>query len=93
MIRGAASATIDGVANSSDWGEWQYLLDSHNYNTYAPKLDGTGATGTWGINISGNATTATTATTATKLSTSAGSWGTPVYFNNGVPEKTTYLSL
>ena len=30
-------------------------LTSSNYNSYAPKLDGTGATGTWGINISGNA--------------------------------------
>ena len=31
------------------------VLDAGNYNSYAPKLDGTGATGTWGINISGNA--------------------------------------
>ena len=37
------------------------LLDSGNYNSYTPKLDGTGATGTWGINITGNANTATTA--------------------------------
>lgn len=28
-------------------------LDLGNYNTYIPKLDGTGATGTWGINITG----------------------------------------
>lgn len=34
-----------------------------SYNTIgAPKADGTGASGTWGINISGNAATATTAT-------------------------------
>lgn len=31
------------------------VLDEDNYNKYAPKLDGTGATGTWPINISGNA--------------------------------------
>ena len=31
------------------------VLHSGNYNSYAPKLDGTGASGTWGINISGNA--------------------------------------
>jgi hypothetical protein len=37
-------------------------LHSGNYNTYAPTLTGVGASGTWGINISGNATTATTAT-------------------------------
>lgn len=37
-----------------------------SYNTLgAPKADGTGASGTWGISISGNAATATTATTAT----------------------------
>lgn len=31
------------------------VLDSKNYTTYTPKLDGTGATGTWPINITGNA--------------------------------------
>jgi hypothetical protein len=36
-----------------------------DYSTVgAPKADGTGASGTWGINISGNAATATSATTA-----------------------------
>lgn len=40
---------------------WYKILDSGNYNSYAPKLDGTGANGTWGINISGNAATATNA--------------------------------
>lgn len=36
---------------------WYKILDSGNFNSYAPKLDGTGASGTWGINISGNAAT------------------------------------
>lgn len=31
------------------------FLDEKNYTEYVPKLDGTGATGTWAINISGNA--------------------------------------
>lgn len=44
---------------------WKTMLDSSNYNTYSPKLDGTGATGTWGISITGNAATATSATSAT----------------------------
>lgn len=44
-------------------GAFNTLLHSGNYNSYAPKLDGTGATGTWGINISGNAATATDADT------------------------------
>ena len=29
------------------------LIHSGNYNSYSPKLDGTGATGNWGINITG----------------------------------------
>lgn len=37
------------------------VLDSRNYNNYAPTKTGGGASGTWGINISGNAASATTA--------------------------------
>jgi len=44
------------------------VITSGNFNTYAPTLSGTGAVGTWGISISGNAATATTATTATNVS-------------------------
>ena len=39
-------------------------LTTSNYNSYAPTLTGTGASGTWGISISGNAATATSAGTA-----------------------------
>lgn len=31
------------------------ILDARNYNNYAPKKDGTGASGTWGINVNGYA--------------------------------------
>ena len=34
-------------------------IDSGNYNSYAPSLTGSGASGTWGISISGNAATST----------------------------------
>ena len=52
--------------NNTSWdSSWLTVLDSNNYNAYAPKKDGTGATGTWGISISGNATTATSASSAT----------------------------
>lgn len=37
----------------------QPILHSGNYTTYTVKKDGTGASGTWGIGISGNAATAT----------------------------------
>ena len=33
------------------------ILDASNYNSYSPTLTGTGASGTWGINISGSADT------------------------------------
>ena len=46
-----------------DSGENQTaFLDASNYNNYAPTKTGGGASGTWGINISGNATSATKAT-------------------------------
>ena len=45
------------------WGGWKTVLDSDNFNNYAPTKTGGGARGTWGINISGNADTATNAYT------------------------------
>ena len=42
------------------WGSWATVLHSANYNSYAPTLTGTGASGTWGINITGNADTVDT---------------------------------
>ena len=36
-------------------------LNSKNYNSYSPTLTGTGASGTWGINVTGSAGTAGTA--------------------------------
>jgi hypothetical protein len=47
------------------FGGWVYYLNSANYNSYSPTLTGTGASGTWAINVTGTAATATTATTTT----------------------------
>ncbi len=41
------------------------MLDAGNYNSYSPTLTGTGASGTWGINITGTAPTLQTARTLT----------------------------
>lgn len=41
--------------NNGTWGNWTTFLDSGNYNSYSPTLTGTGASGTWGINITGSA--------------------------------------
>lgn len=49
------------VRNSRDsdvWTAWKKLLHSGNYNSYSPTLTGGGASGSWGINITGNAATA-----------------------------------
>lgn len=45
---------LTGCASSAG----SILLHSGNYNSYAPTLGGTGATGTWSISITGNAATA-----------------------------------
>lgn len=50
--------------HAGTWGEWKTILSSNNYTDYVPKKDGTGASGTWGIDITGNANTATKATSA-----------------------------
>lgn len=46
------------------WGTRRVVLDSGNFANYAPTKTGGGASGSWGINITGNATTASSATTA-----------------------------
>jgi hypothetical protein len=55
------------------------VLSAANYNSYAPTLGGSGASGTWGINVTGssasctgNAATATTAATANALNSGLG---------------------
>lgn len=67
--------------DSASWGTGRLLLDTGNYNSYVPTLTGTGASGTWGINISGNSTTATTLQTSRTIN------GT--YFNGSSDIKTT----
>lgn len=59
------------------------ILHSNNYTSYTVTKTGGGASGTWGINVSGNAATATT---ATKLgSSTVGSSSLPIYLNAGTP--------
>lgn len=41
-----------------------FMLSSGNYNSYSPTLTGGNASGTWGINVTGNAATATALQTA-----------------------------
>lgn len=56
---------------STSASDWLAILHSGNYTSYTVTKTGSGASGTWGISISGNAATATTCTgnaaTATRL--------------------------
>jgi hypothetical protein len=57
--------------NSGTWQAWRVVLDSSNYTSYAPSLTGSGASGTWGINVTGTAGSApANGGTATALSSS-----------------------
>lgn len=56
-------------SGTSAWGDWYKFLNSNNYNDYAPKKDGTGASGSWSINITGSANSASTAGSAAALTT------------------------
>ena len=57
------------IRNGKDRAINHLIFHTGNYTSYTVKKDGTGASGTWGINISGNAAT------ATKLATPRTIWG------------------
>lgn len=60
---------------AGSWSSWIRLLNSNNYNDYSPTLTGTGASGTWNINVTGNANNITQYTVNQNLGTSnAPSW-------------------
>jgi len=73
-----ASHTGD-LTFKTQWGNdnysgWRRILHESNYNSWVPTLTGGGASGTWGISVTGNAATATTATNATNLYGAGGSY-------------------
>ena len=59
------------------YGSWLTIISSSNYSSYSPTLTGTGASGTWGISISGTAAglsaTLAVASGGTGVTTSTGS--------------------
>ena len=55
---GTAKGAYIDLANCAG-GVGSLLLHSTNYNSFAPTLTGTGASGTWGISVTGNAGTVT----------------------------------
>lgn len=64
----------DNILKVGGWsmgGASYPILHSGNYNSYAPALTGTGASGTWGINITGNAGNGRTLLNTINLNNSA----------------------
>jgi hypothetical protein len=73
---------VKSTAGTISYDTSVYLTTASAASTYAP-LTGTGASGTWGINITGNAATATSATDSTKLPLAGGTMTGNITYSNG----------
>ena len=75
------------LQNSTTNGGWIEVLDQLNYTSYTVTKTGSGASGTWNINISGNAATASKLSNTSKI----GDTNKPVYFKaDGTPAAINY---
>ena len=75
----------DTIVNGTLHGDAVYdgtfrVLTTNTVGSYAPALTGTGASGTWGINVTGSASSATLASKASTLA-QGGADGSPMTFN------------
>lgn len=69
---------------SGTWSSWVQFLSSSNYNSYSPTLTGGGASGTWGISISGNAATASNTNSISSAVGNNYTWtGVQYFLSNG----------
>ena len=69
--------------NNGTWQAWRKVLDSSNYTSYTVTKTGSGASGTWGINVSGNAATATKLATARTITLSGSVTGSASFDGSG----------
>ena len=67
--------------NSTTWGARRVVLESSNYSNYTVTKIGGGASGTWGIDITGNANSATSLRDIRTIGISGGATGTATSFN------------
>ena len=67
---------------NSGFSNWVRLLDNSNYTSYAPSLTGSGASGTWGINITGNAATVASLSPSQFFNNMGNNHSTYTDFNN-----------
>jgi hypothetical protein len=81
---------------SGTFGSWVRFLNSNNYTSYAPTLTGSGASGSWGISITGSSASCTgNAATATTAGSAGGLYGSPSITVSGITASgdiTTYRS-
>lgn len=88
----AANEMLFYTSNGSGYtSAWTRVLTHRNYTTYTVTKTGSGASGTWGISITGNANTATKLNSRGRLTalsgTNAGETGLSMYeaYSNGYP--------
>lgn len=53
--------------NNGTWQSWRTVLDSSNYNSYAPTKTGGGASGSWGISVTGSAGSLASSASASEI--------------------------
>lgn len=58
-----------GWHSSGTFTSWRTVLHNGNYTSYSPSLTGSGASGTWGINVTGTAGSETLATVTSRGAT------------------------
>ena len=76
---------------ADEWQGWTYLLTHRNYTTYTVTKTGGGASGTWGIGITGNAGSATKLQTARTIALSGAVSGSATFDGSaGVTLSTTF---
>ncbi len=66
LILDAYSDLYGITSNETSWKYYKRFLNNGNYTDYTVTKTGGGASGTWGISITGNAATATSASSATQ---------------------------
>jgi hypothetical protein len=95
----AATASVPGYLTAADWATFNgkqaalgytpynaganTVLTSANYTSYSPSLTGSGASGTWGISISGNAATINSQANSATITASSGVNGSQIVQRDG----------
>ena len=88
-----ADALIYRRKFNGTWETTQTVLTSSNYNSYSPTLTGTGASGTWAINISGVAASASNVANALTIQLNGGTTaGTNKFVYDGAAAYTVNIT-